>query len=260
MYRELAALDARRCRRQELADGSASTPTPCASTSSACARPAWSTSRPCTAAPSAAPSTSTSSPPARPGSASTRPRTRCSPGCSPRSPSASAPTPTTPPTTGRAWGAEAGRRTRSAVCLRGARRPSSTGSGSSPRAEPPTASRGRDRIEFLHCPFRELAEAYPELVCNLHRGHLRGRRRCRSAGEASRSSRRCTTPSRATSRSRSGILKTDRFGVHHVQCQDASIDSPSPTPRPTKVKELIEAEGKPELVLRVAVRPGGCSG
>jgi iron-sulfur cluster assembly protein/iron-sulfur cluster insertion protein len=28
----------------------------------------------------------------------------------------------------------------------------------------------------------------------------------------------------------------------------------------TKVKELIEAEANPELVLRVAVRPGGCSG
>jgi iron-sulfur cluster assembly accessory protein len=28
----------------------------------------------------------------------------------------------------------------------------------------------------------------------------------------------------------------------------------------TKVKELIDAEGNPELVLRVAVRPGGCSG
>ena len=27
-----------------------------------------------------------------------------------------------------------------------------------------------------------------------------------------------------------------------------------------KVKTLIEAEGNPELVLRVAVRPGGCSG
>jgi iron-sulfur cluster assembly protein/iron-sulfur cluster insertion protein len=27
-----------------------------------------------------------------------------------------------------------------------------------------------------------------------------------------------------------------------------------------KVKNLIEAEGNPELVLRVAVRPGGCSG
>ena len=28
----------------------------------------------------------------------------------------------------------------------------------------------------------------------------------------------------------------------------------------TKVKELMDAEGNPELVLRVAVRPGGCSG
>ena len=28
----------------------------------------------------------------------------------------------------------------------------------------------------------------------------------------------------------------------------------------TKVKELIQAEENPELVLRVAVRPGGCSG
>jgi iron-sulfur cluster insertion protein len=28
----------------------------------------------------------------------------------------------------------------------------------------------------------------------------------------------------------------------------------------TKVKELIDAEGNPELALRVAVRPGGCSG
>jgi iron-sulfur cluster assembly accessory protein len=27
-----------------------------------------------------------------------------------------------------------------------------------------------------------------------------------------------------------------------------------------KVKQLIEAEGNPELALRVAVRPGGCSG
>ncbi len=27
-----------------------------------------------------------------------------------------------------------------------------------------------------------------------------------------------------------------------------------------KVKELLETEGNPELALRVAVRPGGCSG
>jgi iron-sulfur cluster insertion protein len=31
-------------------------------------------------------------------------------------------------------------------------------------------------------------------------------------------------------------------------------------PASAKVKELIEAEGNAELALRVAVRPGGCSG
>ena len=28
----------------------------------------------------------------------------------------------------------------------------------------------------------------------------------------------------------------------------------------SKVKELLDAEGEPEMALRVAVRPGGCSG
>lgn len=29
-------------------------------------------------------------------------------------------------------------------------------------------------IAFTHCPYRELAEAYPDLVCNLHRGLVEG--------------------------------------------------------------------------------------
>ena len=29
-------------------------------------------------------------------------------------------------------------------------------------------------MAFTRCPFRELAEAYPELVCNLHRGISEG--------------------------------------------------------------------------------------
>ena len=29
-------------------------------------------------------------------------------------------------------------------------------------------------VAFLRCPFRELAEAYPELICNLHRGITEG--------------------------------------------------------------------------------------
>ena len=33
---------------------------------------------------------------------------------------------------------------------------------------------GTTDMAFMHCPFRELAEAYPELVCNLHRGISQG--------------------------------------------------------------------------------------
>ena len=31
-----------------------------------------------------------------------------------------------------------------------------------------------DVVAFTHCPFRELAEAFPDLVCNLHRGLVEG--------------------------------------------------------------------------------------
>jgi predicted ArsR family transcriptional regulator len=75
---------------------------------------------------------------------------------------------------GRAWGAEVGRRTRSRSCLRALEQElqrlgfePAVGPGDGP-------SEGSVRIEFLHCPFRELAEAYPELVCNLHRGLCEG--------------------------------------------------------------------------------------
>jgi predicted ArsR family transcriptional regulator len=36
------------------------------------------------------------------------------------------------------------------------------------------AATRRVRVDFLHCPFRELAEAYPDLVCSLHRGIVEG--------------------------------------------------------------------------------------
>jgi predicted ArsR family transcriptional regulator len=29
-------------------------------------------------------------------------------------------------------------------------------------------------VAFAHCPFRELAEAHPDLVCSLHRGMVEG--------------------------------------------------------------------------------------
>ncbi len=36
------------------------------------------------------------------------------------------------------------------------------------------AGRERSTIAFTHCPFRELAEANPDLVCGLHRGLIEG--------------------------------------------------------------------------------------
>ena len=46
--------------------------------------------------------------------------------------------------------------------------------GFEPAADAAATLDGSTRIEFLHCPFRELAEAYPDLVCNLHRGIVEG--------------------------------------------------------------------------------------
>ena len=68
---------------------------------------------------------------------------------------------------GRAFGAEVAGRSPTGSCLR-ALRVELERLGFEPAVEPGPA--GSERIEFLHCPFRELAEAYPELVCNLHRG------------------------------------------------------------------------------------------
>ena len=36
------------------------------------------------------------------------------------------------------------------------------------------AKDGLATIAFTHCPYRELAEAHPEIVCNLHRGLIEG--------------------------------------------------------------------------------------
>lgn len=41
--------------------------------------------------------------------------------------------------------------------------------------DPAAGTDGRTAtIVFTHCPFRELAEAHPEIVCNLHRGMIQG--------------------------------------------------------------------------------------
>ena len=71
---------------------------------------------------------------------------------------------------GRAWGVAAGRRTRSRSCLK-ALAGEMQRLGFEPESE--TAGETTD-MAFMRCPFRELAEAYPELVCNLHRGISEG--------------------------------------------------------------------------------------
>jgi predicted ArsR family transcriptional regulator len=71
---------------------------------------------------------------------------------------------------GRKWGAEAGRRTRSRSCAKAL-----TSELERLGFDPVSEEDGSEvSIAFLHCPFRELAEAYPELVCNLHRGICEG--------------------------------------------------------------------------------------
>lgn len=71
---------------------------------------------------------------------------------------------------GRAWGVEAGRRTRARSCVK-ALSDEMNRLGFEPVTDTSGAATG---MAFMHCPFRELAEAYPELVCNLHRGISEG--------------------------------------------------------------------------------------
>lgn len=76
-------------------------------------------------------------------------------------------------TTGKAWGRGAAERApRRATLVALADQLDAL--GFDPAAEPVETRAGSTRIEFLHCPFRELAEAYPDLVCNLHRGICEG--------------------------------------------------------------------------------------
>ncbi len=79
--------------------------------------------------------------------------------------------------TGRAWGRSAAERslerTQDQGCLSLVAQELDR-LGFEPAADDTATLDGSTRIEFLHCPFRELAEAYPELVCNLHRGIVEG--------------------------------------------------------------------------------------
>jgi predicted ArsR family transcriptional regulator len=71
---------------------------------------------------------------------------------------------------GHQWGVEAGRRSRSRSCTKALLNELER-LGFDPVAD---GDGDEMSVAFLHCPFRELAEAYPELVCNLHRGICEG--------------------------------------------------------------------------------------
>ncbi|MEP6625802.1 MAG: helix-turn-helix domain-containing protein [Acidimicrobiia bacterium] len=81
---------------------------------------------------------------------------------------------------GHTWGTKTAPRTPAASCL-GLLAQELDHLGFEPAADDSASATGATgdpagvtRIDFLHCPFRELAEAYPELVCNLHRGICEG--------------------------------------------------------------------------------------
>jgi predicted ArsR family transcriptional regulator len=84
---------------------------------------------------------------------------------------------------GHTWGTKTAQRTPAASCL-GLLAKELDQLGFEPAVDEPAVDDpatgegatvdGATRIDFLHCPFRELAEAYPELVCNLHRGICEG--------------------------------------------------------------------------------------
>ena len=74
-----------------------------------------------------------------------------------------------------------------------------------PRVASPTTR--ASRIGFTHCPFRELAEANPELVCGLHRGLVEGFVAARGGGEVPASTTWPTArPARSRSRARPGSI------------------------------------------------------
>lgn len=71
---------------------------------------------------------------------------------------------------GRSWGEEALKRTKSEECTKRL-----VDELDRLGFEPASAQQGPCLdVAFQHCPFQELAEAYPELVCNLHRGIVEG--------------------------------------------------------------------------------------
>lgn len=74
---------------------------------------------------------------------------------------------------GRAWGAGAVGRARGGRCV-AVLTDQLDALGFEPTVAADSARSGSVDVTFTSCPFRELAEAYPELVCHLHRGICEG--------------------------------------------------------------------------------------
>ena len=121
----------------------------------------------------------------------------------------------------------------------------------------PVVSEGDDDatavVAFANCPFADLARAHPDLVCGLHRGLVAG-----FVAEMGDAEVRefCSLAHRTPCQvARHHPLEFDiatiRGGTPVITLTDAAA---------VKVKELLAAEDAAELALRVAVRPGGCSG
>lgn len=80
--------------------------------------------------------------------------------------------------TGRTWGRNAARRTKSTHCIEALTSQMSRLGFDIEAASDDGEHQGGEsapvRLSFSTCPFRELAEAFPDLVCNLHRGMCEG--------------------------------------------------------------------------------------
>ena len=107
-------------------------------------------------------------------------------------------------------------------------------------------------VAFAHCPFADIAAEHPELVCGLHRGLVAGFVARMGDAEV----RRVLHARRPHSLPGRGPFpvtfnRSTQEEAHVITLTDTAT---------VKVKELLEAEGATDLALRVAVRPGGCSG
>ena len=150
---------------------------------------------------------------------------------------------------------------------RGAHRRAGPSSASTPRRS--TATDGAT-MAFAHCPFRELAEAHPDLVCGLHCGLVEGFVDGLGGAEVDAvppavDRTPCQVELAVTDeppcRSNApGVSVRSRYTCPSTRASRRTTVITAHRQRAGKVKELIAQEGDDELMLRVAVRPGGCSG